>query len=112
MVKGKDFTIHGIAAVCVVLALSAFIISAALAALASFNWTYYVTAPRTLRAMLSSPHWQDSEATARNYTSQVNWRTLCSLRAGNNRKTDLFLASLVGQVVAIISIAVTVITII
>ena len=32
--------------------------------------------------------------------------------AGNNRKTDLFLASLVGQVVAIISIAVTVITII
>ena len=112
IIEGKDFTVHGIVAVCVVVTLIAFLVSAALAILAAFNWPYYVTTSKTMAGMLSSPHWQDSEVTARNFTSQINSRTLFSLRAGNNRKADLFLAALVCQVVAVAGVAVTILTIV
>jgi hypothetical protein len=108
VVKGKDFTVHGAATVSLATTLLAFVASAALATTATINWSYSIAAPRTLQAMLSVAHWSDTEVAARNSTAQLNCRTLTSLRRGNNRKSDLFLAALASHLLAIVGLAITV----
>jgi hypothetical protein len=108
VIKGKDFVVHGAALVSLFIALLFFVASATLATAAAINWPYLVAKPDTLKTMLSASHWTDTEVTAMNSTAQLNCRTLNSLRRGNDRKSDLFLAALAGQVLAIAGLAVTV----
>jgi Na+/melibiose symporter-like transporter len=105
--KGKNAPIHGVSLACITVTVIAFVSSAVLATLAAANWSYEVAKSSTLSEMLSS-HWQDSQVTARNHTARINVRTLRTLRTGNNRKSTLFLAALLSQVVAITGLAVTI----
>jgi hypothetical protein len=104
VLRGNSFTLHGAAAAALIVALLAFLISAALATSATFAWKYDVAEPETLQRMLDD-HWSDPEASARRDCATVNIRTVTSLRKGNNRKVNFFVAALAAHVVAIAFLA-------
>lgn len=104
VLKGKDFVVHGGAFVALVVALLMLILSAALAVLAGLSWRYDVATPATLTLMLTT-HWTDSEVSARNISARSNVRTLRTLRAGTNIKSNLLIAAGAGQVAAILALS-------
>jgi hypothetical protein len=105
VLKGKDFQVHGGGFAALLVALVSLTLSAALAVLAGLNWRYEVLTTDTLMLMLTT-HWTDSEVAARNISARSNVRTLTTLRAGTNIKSNLLVAAGAAQVVAILALSV------
>ncbi|MCX2929265.1 hypothetical protein ORI20_03190 [Mycobacterium sp. CVI_P3] len=103
----KDFTLSGAAKCWLISALMALLGAGILAVAAGLPWRYKATAPATLRYFLRES-WEDSEVTARGRTAYCNMVVLHSLRLGNQIKTAFLIGAAVAQVVAIFSLALSV----
>jgi hypothetical protein len=81
-------------------AMIALLLSAACAVVASWPWHARVLSTNTMRDMLTE-HWQSTETSARNFTSQANVTLIESLRASSRTKTYFLVLAGVLQALAV-----------
>ncbi|MQA84252.1 MAG: hypothetical protein GEV03_06420 [Streptosporangiales bacterium] len=97
--------------IAVAVALALFVGAATCGILAGWNRHYAVTTVTTLNRMLAE-HWTDDEVDARNNVATLHVSTLDTLRKANNFKANCVTLGLIIQVLALFSLAATVIMVI
>lgn len=99
LVTGKDYKVAKHLSVGLVVgALVTLVIAAILGILANRLRGYAVPKIESLEDLLTGPHWEDSEATARSITSQAKLGMISSLRTTNNSKVTFLESALWAQI--------------
>ncbi|MEU2106397.1 hypothetical protein ACWEPH_26860 [Nocardia beijingensis] len=111
VLKGKDFTLTGGALFFLCVAMLALLGSAVLAVLAGVSWRYRVTSTDSMQVMLVD-HWTDKEVDARYISAYCNLETIRSLRAGSSLKAHLLLGAAAMQVLSILAMATSALTLV
>lgn len=110
-VNGQNYPNRSAAELWMICGIGLLLAAAIIAILAGVSWKYVVTDETTLRAMIGD-QWAATDVTARNTVASINIRTLVSLRAGTNIKTNLLLGAYALQTLSIAALLGAVISIV